>query len=345
MPSITSSYRHKNKPLPGFTLIEILVVIGIIGVLSMVTSVAVASTHAKARNAVRRHDVRVIRDALIRYQHDHQGSLPTGIDNRTRMLGTAATGCDQCGGAAPPPVEPVTVTLYPTDDAAIFAYPGSDNYGRDATLWTYPWTASYSRRSLLKFDFNGLPAGARINSANLYLRQSGTYGFTSTIALHYALADWSEGTVTWSNQPGFANFSTSLATLNWSGTLGSTSWNVLPDIAAFMSGELRNYGWVIKNVTEDSSQYWWSFYSKEGSVSPYVEITYTLPPAGTPSSASCLNLAGVMVAEYLSEIPADPQSKTDDRAWYTVQQTNSGELTVNACAAELGETIAAQGRY
>jgi prepilin-type N-terminal cleavage/methylation domain-containing protein len=335
---------YNKKGIGGFTIIELLVVIGIIGILSTISSVAIASARTKARNAIRLHDVRIILDGLIRYQHDNQGAVATGIDTTTRMLGTAATGCDVCGGQVPNPPPPVTIRLYPTDDAPIYQFPGSGTHGNDSIMFTYPWTLYYSRRSLLKFDFSSIPNTANISSARLYLREAGTYGFTRTLALHYATSAWSEGTVTWNNAPTISPLSTDISTLSWGGTLGWTNWNVLPDLIQFVNGQLVNNGWLLKDTAEDSSQRWWSFSTKEGNNKPYVEITYTTTPASQPAS-SCLDLTSIMVNQHLSNIPTDPLANSSSRTLYTVSQDIAGELIVEACAAEGGEIIRAQGRY
>lgn len=83
----------------GFTLVELLVVIGIITILFAVVLVAVdpATRLAQARNAVRRQDVRDILEAVQQYMVDNDGSFPTGLDNvaaSSQVLGTDAAGCD-----------------------------------------------------------------------------------------------------------------------------------------------------------------------------------------------------------------------------------------------------------
>src|SRR3989344_6926865 len=59
----------KNKPNPqaGFSLIELLVVIGIIGILAGIVSLSVQSSRQKARDAKRAADIKQLASALEGY--------------------------------------------------------------------------------------------------------------------------------------------------------------------------------------------------------------------------------------------------------------------------------------
>lgn len=58
---------HKKKIKFGFTLLELLVVIGIIALLVSMTMVSYSTSQKKARDAKRKSDVRAIQSALEQY--------------------------------------------------------------------------------------------------------------------------------------------------------------------------------------------------------------------------------------------------------------------------------------
>jgi len=70
-----------NKKVGGFTLIEILLVVGIIAILAAIVIIAVNPTKqlADARNAQRRVDVNTILNAVYQYTVDNNGVIPATI--------------------------------------------------------------------------------------------------------------------------------------------------------------------------------------------------------------------------------------------------------------------------
>lgn len=62
-------------------------------------------------------------------------------------------------------------------------------------------------------------------------------------------------------------------------------------------------------------------------------------PTTESTAASCLNLAPLLVPTYLSEMPVDPSTGSQDKTYYAVKKENMDNLTVRACSPELGKSI------
>ena len=69
------------KKEKGFTLLELLVVIGIIGILTGILSVSYNSAQKRARDTRRRADVKAVQEALEQYYVESSYVYPTGDCN------------------------------------------------------------------------------------------------------------------------------------------------------------------------------------------------------------------------------------------------------------------------
>ncbi len=92
-----------NTKVRGFTLIELMVVIAIIGLLASIITVSLVSSRAKGRDAKRISDIKTIQLALETYYNDN-GYYPTSI----------------YGGALTPYI--ATLPVDPTDNSTPYKY-------------------------------------------------------------------------------------------------------------------------------------------------------------------------------------------------------------------------------
>jgi type IV pilus assembly protein PilA len=85
-----------NTNKRGFTLLEILLVIGIIATLALVVVVALdpGKRFEDARNARRLSDIQSILSAVQQYMVDSKGTIPDGIIDSQLQIGDANGGCE-----------------------------------------------------------------------------------------------------------------------------------------------------------------------------------------------------------------------------------------------------------
>ncbi|MBP8590879.1 type II secretion system protein [Candidatus Shapirobacteria bacterium] len=66
-----------TKYKPGFTLLELLIVIAIIGILTAMGTVSYSTAQKRARDSKRQGDMKAIQDAFEQYYAAHSGSYPS----------------------------------------------------------------------------------------------------------------------------------------------------------------------------------------------------------------------------------------------------------------------------
>ncbi|MDP2587360.1 MAG: prepilin-type N-terminal cleavage/methylation domain-containing protein [bacterium] len=93
------THSHLKKQ-PGFTLLEVLLVIAIIAILAAIVIVAINPSKqlSDSRDAGRRADVNTIINAVYQYSIDNDGDIPSGITGTlTEICTTTGAACVTAG--------------------------------------------------------------------------------------------------------------------------------------------------------------------------------------------------------------------------------------------------------
>ncbi len=142
---------QKNKKRKGFTLIELVIVIVILGILAGVAALSFTDVTQSSKDGVAKANLRAMKSAVTVYQSSHKGALP------------AAAGGSQGGGAnSATYVGMANLTDLLEDDAYTNPVGYTYTYTYTAATATTPESAS------LSVTGGGLPATATEDAGTLY---------------------------------------------------------------------------------------------------------------------------------------------------------------------------------
>jgi hypothetical protein len=134
-------------------------------------------------------------------------------------------------------------------DSYVYSVTGSTgtNYGTANPIVIQSYTGNQNKRVFVHFALPTVPALCALTSAELRLFYS-TRVTGRTLNAFSATAAWTEGGVTWSNQPAMSGTAATASTTGGTGTY--FAFTVLTHVQAFYSG--TNTGLIVKDLTENA---------------------------------------------------------------------------------------------
>ena len=149
---------------------------------------------------------------------------------------------DSAGDATDDIANGVLVTL---DDTWVDQDAPTSNKGTDDELKVRSKSGSDNRRAFVNFDVSSVASGSEVTGATLRLFLKDAPGVPRITD------NWTEDSLDWDPQPGNAGVTDDVA----SGTTNDVwlEWDVTSDVQGFVSGDLTNYGWMVRDSSEDSS--------------------------------------------------------------------------------------------
>ncbi len=152
-----------------------------------------------------------------------------------------------------PTPTPLSLTLGSSDDSYVdqTSANANTNFGASTSLLVASRSGpNRNRRTFARFDASGIPAGATIASASLRLYMSTAPSNARNYDAFRVTGIWTEGAITWNNQPGVAASATDAQP---SGGAGWKTWDVTADVQSFVNAASSNYGWRINDQIESQS--------------------------------------------------------------------------------------------
>lgn len=189
--------------------------------------------------------------------------------------------------AFPVVIDPtIMISSSETADACVCSGYPNTNYKTAFQLRTGYDTDFGIRRSYIKFDIPSSIPMHSVTTATLDIEK--VSGVAPTMRAYRCTGTWSSDSITWNNKPGYST--THQSSLSTPYSAGS-SWytvNVTDIVQYWVNGVFTNYGFLIKDNTENNSDHWTTFYSSDADSphKPELHITYSNEIAPISQSTS-----------------------------------------------------------
>ena len=215
------------------------------------------------------------------------GSLSNRVD--ISVIGTLAGGISSSMAYADISLyqPPLSITVQPDSasgkDAEIWDQQPNNNYGNAAETWVSS-ASNDKTRSLLHFNMNAIPVGAKIQSATLsLLRQSGS-GANQPVSAHRIKNPWSEDSVTWNSREAGTSWDTAGSDFDSMAVVTTPvgpanqryEWNITPLVQSWVDGSFQNHGVVLAAaITGMSGERFYTSDDSDPTRHPRLTISYT----------------------------------------------------------------------
>ena len=187
--------------------------------------------------------------------------------------------------AFPVLVDP-TVNIYGaslTYDSFVSETNAATNYQMDQHLRTGKDAPYGARRTYIKFVLPSDITGATISDA--YIRIKKKSGTPPTAKVCRVTGNWNSATINWFKKPGYTAFNSGALALVSNDWYKATVTAIVQEWASGTS----NYGFIIKDNTENNINHWTTFYSSDAPAPNRPELHIIYMPGGTTSSTYYIN--------------------------------------------------------
>ena len=135
-------------------------------------------------------------------------------------------------------------------------------------------SVTLQERSYVMFDISSIPPASTVSAATLTLCRTNGSGSGTTHELRTATAAWTEGGLTWNNQPTLS--SSVLHTIPVPSSAGCVSVSVKENVQAWLLGA-ANFGWRIMDTDEPNAPtvQWATRENGSALQRPKLEVTYS----------------------------------------------------------------------
>lgn len=170
----------------------------------------------------------------------------------------------------------IMISSSETADACVCSNTPDTNYQMATQLRT-GYEPDYGiRRSYIKFDIPDTIPLFSVTNASLEIEKLS--GVNPTIRAYRCTSAWSSATLTWRHKPDYA--ATDFSPLSTIYSTGSTWYkmDVTTIVQSWVNAIYTNYGFLLKDNTEDNASHWTTLYSSDAASphKPELHITYEI---------------------------------------------------------------------